>query len=151
MKKYQRFEEMPVWQEAARLYQKVLDVVEEANTPLSATFRNQLERAALCISNSVAGGFDWVPTAELLSLLSNARAAATEVQSMVAVVSERPKVARLREPLQQVRILAEGCARQLGGWIYAIEGKGKRYQAEGTGPRVTDGKSPGPPGAGNAK
>jgi len=34
MGKYQRFEDMPVWQEAGRLYQRVLDVVEEPNTPL---------------------------------------------------------------------------------------------------------------------
>ena len=58
MGKYQRFEEIPVWQEAARLYQHVLDVVEEPNLPLSATFKNQLERASLTVSNAVAEGFE---------------------------------------------------------------------------------------------
>src|SRR5258708_2401623 len=135
MGKYQRFDEVPVWQEAARLYQRVLDLVEEANVPLSATFRNQLERASLCVSNSVAEGFEGVATDDLLFLLRMARGAASEVQSMVAVISDRPKVARIREPLQQVRTLAEGCARQLGAWKYAIEnpGKIKRTSPEGQG------------------
>ena len=49
---------MPVWQEAGRLYQRVLDVIEEPNVPLSPTFRNQLERASLCISNCVAEAYE---------------------------------------------------------------------------------------------
>lgn len=128
MAKYQRFEEMPVWQEAARLYQRVLDIVEEPNAPLSATFRNQLERAALCISNCVAEGFQGVATADMRGLLASARGAAAEVQSMVAIVIERPKVARLREALQQVRTLAESCFRQLAAWKHALENPGQKRQ-----------------------
>jgi four helix bundle protein len=131
MGKYQRFDEIPVWQEAARLYQRVLDVVEQSSTPLSPTFRNQLERASLCVSNSVAEGFDRVSTGELVVLLTNARGAAAEVQSMIAVVSDRPKVAPVRETLQQIRASAEACARQLGAWKYAVENPGqKRSSAE---------------------
>jgi hypothetical protein len=44
MAKYQHFEELPVWQEAARLYNAVLDLLEEPNAPLSPGFRNQLDR-----------------------------------------------------------------------------------------------------------
>ena len=73
MGKYQRFDEIPVWQEAARLYQRVLDVIEQGTVPLSAPFRNQLERAALCVSSSVAEGFDRGNSGELLGLLASAR------------------------------------------------------------------------------
>ncbi|MHC1767738.1 MAG: four helix bundle protein [Verrucomicrobiia bacterium] len=121
MAKYQRFEDVPVWQEAARLYQHVLEVLEEPNLPLTATFRNQLERAALSVGNIVAGGFEGVKAHDLVWLLADARGAAVEVQSMVAVISERPKLARLRERLQQIRASAEVCARQLGAWKYAVE------------------------------
>lgn len=132
MGKYQRFDEVPVWQEAARLYQRVLDVVEEPNVPLSATFRNQLERAALSISNHVAEG-DGVKPADLIPLLASARGAAAEVQSMVAVINDRPKVARLRESLHQIGVSAEACQRQLGAWKYAVEnpGQGRRPSPEG--------------------
>lgn len=36
MAKYQRFEELPAWQEAAQLYNRVLDLVEEPGLPLTA-------------------------------------------------------------------------------------------------------------------
>jgi four helix bundle protein len=125
MAKYQRFEEIPVWQEAARLYQHVLDVVEEPNVPLSATFKNQLERASLTVSNAVAEGFE-ARGAELVALLNTARGAAREVQSMVAIITERPKVTRLREPLQQIGTSADSCARQLGSWKWIVENPGGR-------------------------
>jgi hypothetical protein len=47
MAKYTRFEQVPVWQEAARLHNIVLDLLEEPDSPLSWGFRNQLDRAAL--------------------------------------------------------------------------------------------------------
>ena len=54
MSKYQKFEDLPVWQEAARLYNRVLDLLEEPNVPLTPGFRNQLDRAALSVSNNIA-------------------------------------------------------------------------------------------------
>jgi hypothetical protein len=44
---------------------------------------------------------------------------------MVAVISQRPKVARIVDPLQQIRTLAESCGRQLGAWMTSME-KGPR-------------------------
>ncbi len=54
MSKYTKFEDLPVWQEAARLYNRVLDLLEEPAVPLTPGFRSQLERAALSISNNIA-------------------------------------------------------------------------------------------------
>jgi len=45
----------------------VLDLLEEPNLPLSSGFRNQLDRAALSISNNVAAGFERLTTNELIS------------------------------------------------------------------------------------
>ena len=56
MAKYQKFEDLPVWREAARLYNRVLDLLEEPSLPLTPGFRNQLDRAALSVSNNVAEG-----------------------------------------------------------------------------------------------
>jgi four helix bundle protein len=58
MAKYQHFEQLPVWQEAKRLYNLVLDLLEQPDIRLSAGFRNQLHRAALSISNNIAEGFE---------------------------------------------------------------------------------------------
>ena len=73
MAKYQHFEELPVWQEAARLYNVVLDLLEEPDVPLTPGFRNQLDRAALSVSNNIAEGFERSTTNELLSFIAIAR------------------------------------------------------------------------------
>ena len=73
MGKYQTFEELPVWREAAKLYNRVLDLLEESNLPLSSGFRNQLDRAALSVSNNVAEGFERLTTNELISFLAIAK------------------------------------------------------------------------------
>jgi len=65
MAKYQHFEELSVWQEAARLYNRVLDLLEKPGLPLTPRFRNQLDRAALSVSNNIAEGFERVTTNKL--------------------------------------------------------------------------------------
>jgi len=128
--KYQNFEELPVWREAARLYNRVLDLLEEPNLPLSSGFRNQLDRAALSISNNVAEGFERLTTAELIAFLAIAKGSGGEVRSMLAVVKDRPRLRPFVRGLKEIRELAESCGRQLGAWMGSIEDspvKGKRH------------------------
>lgn len=121
MAKYQHFEELPVWQEAARLYNAVLDLLEEPNLPLTSGFRNQLDRASLSISNNIAEGFERATTNELLSFIAISRGSAGEVRSMTAVVKNRPKLKVYVARLQKIRSLADSCARQLTGWSGAVD------------------------------
>jgi four helix bundle protein len=130
MAKYRTFEELPVWQAAARLYNRVLDLLEEPNLPLSPGFRNQLDRASLSVSNNIAEGFERVTTRELLSFLAIARGSGGEVRSMMAVVKARPRLKSFLQHLQEIRELAESCARQLTAWTASIEDskvQGKRH------------------------
>lgn len=130
MPKYERFEDLPVWQEAARLYNRVLDLLEEPGAALTPGFRNQLERAALSVSNNVAEGFERVTTNELNSFLAIARGSAGEVRSMIAVVKDRPKLRPILRRLQEIRSLAESCSRQITAWSIAVDGsivQGKRH------------------------
>jgi four helix bundle protein len=130
MPSYTRFEDVPVWQEAARLYNMVLDLLEEPDSPLSWGFRNQLDRAALSISNNIAEGFERMSTKELAGFLGIARASAGEVRSMISAVQQRRKLTVLREQLLLIRGAGESCARQITAWIGSIEKspvKGKRY------------------------
>jgi len=121
MAKYEHFEELPVWQEAARLYNAVLDLLEEPGVPLTPGFRSQLDRASLSVSNNVAEGFERSTTKELLSFIAIARGSAGEVRSMMAAVGNRPKLKRYLASLQRIRSLAESCARQLTGWAGAVD------------------------------
>ena len=130
MAKYEKFEDLPVWQEAARLYNRVLDLLEEPNVPLTAGFRNQLDRAALSVSNNIAEGFERVTTNELNMFLAISRGSAGEVRSMMAVVKDRPKLRPIVRRLQEIRSLAESCARQLTAWTVSIDSspvQGKRH------------------------
>jgi len=130
MAKYEKFEDLPVWQEAARLYNRVLDLLEEPRVPLTPGFRNQLDRAALSISNNIAEGFERVTTNELNMFLAISRGSAGEVRSMMAVVKDRPKLKPIVRHLQEIRALAESCARQLTAWVSSIESspvQGKRH------------------------
>lgn len=130
MAKYQKFEDLPVWQEAARLYNQVLDPLEEPGVTLTPGFRNQLDRAALSVSNNIAEGFERVTTNELNMFLAIARGSAGEVRSMMAVVKDRPRLKPIVRQLQEIRALAESCARQLTAWTSAIDSspvQGKRH------------------------
>lgn len=130
MAEYTKFEELPVWQEAARLYNLVLDLLEDERASLSSGYRNQLDRAALSLSNNVAEGFERVTTGELLAFLAIARGSAGEVRSMIAVVCNRPKLAAVRPALLQIRAAAESCSRQLTAWAGSVENspvQGKRH------------------------
>ncbi len=130
MAKYQTFEELPVWREAARLYNRVLDLLEEPNLPLSSGFRNQLDRAALSISNNVAEGFERLTTSELISFLAIAKGSGGEVRSMLAVIMDRPRLRPFIQRLREIRELAQSCGRQLGAWMGSIEDspvKGRRH------------------------
>ena len=133
MTKYERFEDLPVWQEAARLYNAVLDLLEEERCPLSLGFRNQLDRAALSTSNNIAEGFERSSTKELVGYLGIARGSAGEVRSMIATVKNRRRLAELKQHFVIIVRLAESCTRQITAWITSIENspvKGKRYRAQ---------------------
>jgi four helix bundle protein len=131
MARYQRFEDLPVWQEAERLYGAVLDLLEGSPGGLSHGFRNQIDRASLSVSNNIAEGFERMSTAQLLSFLETARGSAGEVRSMVAVVIRRPRLNPVVPHLDTIRSLAESCSKQIGAWMMSIERspvKGKRHR-----------------------
>lgn len=112
---YQNFEELPAWQEAKRLYNAVLDLLEQPKVPLTAGFRDQLDRAALAVPNSVAESSEHSMTGEAQTFLSMARESCEEVIWMVALVQGRPKLKRLARQLKAIRQLAATCAQRLEG------------------------------------
>jgi four helix bundle protein len=61
---YKRFEDLPVWQKAMELAQEVHDLTETAPFKKSHSLRDQLERAALSVSNNIAEGFERGTTKE---------------------------------------------------------------------------------------
>lgn len=96
MPTYQRFEDLPVWRTAAELYDRTDDFMDRAPPRLRHSFRDQLERAALPVSNNIAEGFERGTTNELLAFLYIARGSAGEVRSMLLIASRRPYLSDLK-------------------------------------------------------
>lgn len=129
MPTYQRFEELPVWQAAADLYDRTDDFIDRAPPRLRASFRDQLERAALSVSNNIAEGFERGTTNELLAFLYIARGSAGEVRSMLLVAARRPYLSNFKSEISDLISMAESCSRQLRAWADSLQ------NSDITGPR----------------
>jgi|GEM_PF-178998 len=106
---YQRFEDVPVWQKAADLYEAAEELLENQSFRASRGFRDQLDRAALSVSNNIAEGFERGTTNELLAFIYIARGSA------------------------DLKSIAESCSRQLRGWADSLQNseiKGQRHLTE---------------------
>ncbi len=81
--KYERFEQLPVWQAAMNLAAAVYSMTEQSRFARVRELKDQLRRAALSVSNNIAEGFERGTTAELLAFLYIARGSAGETRSML--------------------------------------------------------------------
>jgi len=84
--KYNRFEDLPVWQDSAELGRAIFELTESATFQRHFGLRDQLERASLSISNNIAEGFERGTNNELLAFLYIARGSAGEVRSMLRIL-----------------------------------------------------------------
>jgi len=132
---YSRFEELPVWQEAIRLADGVYDMTEGRDWRGSRSLRDQLERAALSVSNNIAEGFERGTTNELLAFLYIARGSAGEVRSMLCFIERRGAFAHVKSQISDLKSMAESCSRQLRAWADHLQNthiKGQRHLTEKT-------------------
>ncbi len=132
---YSRFEDLPVWTEAIRLAEDVYNMTESRDWRGSHSLRDQLERAALSVSNNIAEGFERGTTNELLAFLYIARGSAGEVRSMLCFLERRSGFANLKSQISDLKSIAESCSRQLRGWADQLQNsdiKGQRHLNEKT-------------------
>jgi four helix bundle protein len=121
MPTYQRFEDLPVWQTAATLFERCDDFLAQAPARLRAAFHDQLERVVLSVSNNIAEGFERGTTSELLSFLYIARGSAGEVRSMLTLLLRRPWMHEHKPEIAALIELAESCSRQLRAWAESLQ------------------------------
>ncbi len=130
---YSRFEELPVWQKAVQLANGIYNITESRDWRGSRSLRDQLERAALSVSNNVAEGFERGTTNELLAFIYIARGSAGEVRSMLCFIERRKGFANLKSQISDLKSMAESCSRQLRGWADHLQNsdiKGQRHLNE---------------------
>jgi four helix bundle protein len=83
---YKRFEDLPVWRDSIELARSMYEFTALDLFRGHPGLRDQLERAALSVSNNIAEGFERGTTNELLAFLYIARGSAGEVRSMMRIL-----------------------------------------------------------------
>src|SRR5690606_5350571 len=121
MPTYQRFEELPAWQEAIRLAEGCEDFITAAKDRITWSKRDQLDRASLSVSNNIAEGFERGTTNELLAFLYIARGSAGEVRSMICFFGRRPALRVFTAQISDLKSTAESCSRQLSAWAQSLQ------------------------------
>jgi four helix bundle protein len=127
---YQRFEDLPVWQDAIRLAEGCEDFLIAAKDKITFSKRDQLDRCSLSVSNNIAEGFERGTTNEILAFIYIARGSPGEVRSMLCYFERRPALQDFKSQNSDLKPLAESCSRQLRGWADSLQNsdvKGQRH------------------------
>jgi four helix bundle protein len=133
--KYDKFEDLPVWQAAIELGRHVYALTEDPAFKGRYSLRDQMERAAVSVSNNIAEGFERGTNQELLTFLYIARGSAGEVRSMLCLLNGMPPFRNLESEMQNLRERTDSISKQLGAWARALQDsdlKGRRYVTEKT-------------------
>ena len=128
--KYTRFEELPVWRAAIELALQIYALTANPSFKGQVSLRDQIERAAVSISNNIAEGFERGTTQELLTFLYIARGSAGEVRSMLCLLERLPRFTDRKAEISNLKSQAESIARQLRAWADSLQNseiKGQRY------------------------
>lgn len=121
----ERFEQLPVWQAAIELARRTYELTRRPPLRRERSLRDQLERAAVSVSNNIAEGFERGTTQELLTFLYIARGSAGEVRSMLclfeALFSSLPEFQNLKSEISDLKSRAESISRQLRAWADSLQ------------------------------
>ncbi len=132
---YKRFEELPVWKDSLELALATYALTAQSALRRQRNLRDQLERAALSISNNIAEGFERGTNQELLTFLYIARGSAGETRSMLCLMERLAALGELESGILNLKSSVESISRQLGAWIRSLrdsELKGQRYVTDKT-------------------
>ena len=128
--KFERFEDVPVWKDGVGLAVEVFRMTEDRRFRYKGDIANQLQRAALSVSNNIAEGFERGTTQELITFLYYARGSAGEVRSILSVVERMECFNDLKSEISNLKSTAESVSRQVRGWVASLQNtdiRGQRY------------------------
>jgi four helix bundle protein len=131
--KYSTFEELPVWNSAVAFALQVFQLTNKADFRGLGDTHNQLERAALSISNNIAEGFERGTTAELINFLYIARGSAGESRSMLRLCEGLDRFSNFKSEISNLIGMAVNISKQLHGWLESLKNseiKGVKFLTE---------------------
>jgi four helix bundle protein len=130
---YERFKDLPVWQEAIRLAHGVYDLTEEPRFKISFSLRDQIERSSMSVSDNIAEGFERGTTNELLAFIYIARGSAGETRSKLCFMEKRPGLEDFKSEISNLKSIATSCSKQLRAWAEHLQNseiKGQRHLSD---------------------
>ncbi|MBI1781246.1 MAG: four helix bundle protein [Sphingobacteriales bacterium] len=77
------FEDLEIWQEARRMYQKVLVLLNNTALEKNLKFKNQISEAAGSVMDNIAEGFERDSRLEFINFLSYSKGSAGETRSQL--------------------------------------------------------------------
>lgn len=133
--KYNRFEELPVWNDAISLAVTVFTLTDQPQFRRYRSLCDQIERAVVSVSNNIAEGFERGTTKETLMFLYISRGSAGETRSVACLMERLPNLSVLREEISALKPRAESISRQLHRWCESLQNseiRGQRYLTDKT-------------------
>lgn len=128
--KYSRFEELPVWKAAIEIAVEIYHLTSRPVFKSRYSLRDQIERAAVSVSNNIAEGFERGTTQELFTFLYISRGSCGEVRSMLCLLERLPVFKDSKFEISNLKSRAEGVSRQLRAWADSLQNsdvRGQRY------------------------
>lgn len=128
--KYKNFEDLPVWNAAIEFALNLFEFTSSADFRGIGDLKNQLERAAVSISNNIAEGFERGTNNDLIHFLYISKGSSGECRSMLRICERSNKFSNFRSEISNLITRSESISKQLNGWIESLKNsdiKGVRY------------------------
>jgi len=119
--KYDRFEDLPVWNDALNLAVWIFELTSDARFRSYGNVRDQIERAAMSVSNNIAAGFERGTSQEALTFLYLSRGSCGETRSILCMCERVRGLSDLRSEISDLKSKAESISRQLRVWSEALQ------------------------------
>ena len=97
--KYNRFEDLPVWQAAIELAVRVFALTSQAAFRGHYDLKDQLERSGVSVSNNIAEGFERGTTNETVTFIYISRGSSGEIRSMTHLLDRLHKFLDLKSEI----------------------------------------------------
>jgi len=92
MAKYERFEDLPVWQHAIKIGVKIYHLVESEKLVKDYRAKDQLIGSAISISNNISEGFEYNRNRQFIRYLEISKGSAGELRSQLFLLLSAGKI-----------------------------------------------------------